>query len=86
MVAFLVIQDNLVSNLKTAAVFSNPMFRSGKKYILRTDIMYRKIGEKKMDEKQEKAIAMIQEAERLEVCIMHVIYTCKCVHFIGNLV
>lgn len=39
---------------------------SGKKYILRTDIMYRKIGEKKMDEKQEKAIAMIQEAERLE--------------------
>lgn len=66
------------------------MCRSGKKYILRTDIMYRKIGEKKMDEKQEKAIAMIQEAERLEVCIiiMHVIYrpTCKCVHFIGNLV
>lgn len=49
------------------------MFRSGKKYILRTDIMYRKIGEKKMDEKQEKAIAMIQEAERLEVCKMHVI-------------
>lgn len=65
------------------------MCRSGKKYILRTDIMYRKIGENKMDEKQEKAIAMIQEAERLEVCIiiMHVIYsTCKCVHFIGNLV
>lgn len=64
------------------------MCRSGKKYILRTDIMYRKIGEKKMDEKQEKAIAMIQEAERLEVCIiiMHVVYTCKCVHFIGNLV
>lgn len=62
------------------------MFRSGKKYILRTDIMYRKIGEKMMDEKQEKAIAMIQEAERLEVCKMHVIYTCKCVRFIGNLV
>lgn len=64
------------------------MCRSGKKYILRTDIMYRKIGEKKMDEKQEKAIAMIQEAERLEVCIiiMHVIYTGKCVRFIGNLV
>lgn len=29
--------------------------------------MFRKIGEKKMDEKQEKAIALIQEAERLEV-------------------
>lgn len=29
--------------------------------------MFRKIGEKKIDEKQEKAIALIQEAERLEV-------------------
>lgn len=48
--------------------------------------MYRKIGEKKMDEKQEKAIAMIQEAERLEVCKMHVIYTCKYMCFIGNMV
>lgn len=39
-----------------------------------------------MDEKQEKAIAMIQEAERLEVCKMHVIYTCKYMCFIGNMV
>lgn len=48
--------------------------------------MYRKRGEKKMDEKQEKAIAMIQEAERLEVCKMHVINTRKCMCFIGNMV
>ncbi|XP_048737946.2 uncharacterized protein LOC125652647 [Ostrea edulis] len=39
---------------------------SGKKYILRTDIMYKKIEEKKLGENQEKAVLMIQEAERLE--------------------
>lgn len=40
-----------------------------------------------MDEKQEKAIAMIQEAERLEVYVKCMLYnTCKCVRFIGNLV
>ncbi|XP_061173180.1 uncharacterized protein LOC133191693 [Saccostrea echinata] len=39
---------------------------SGKKYILRTDIMYKKMGERQLDAKQEKAIALLQEAERLE--------------------
>ncbi|OWF40651.1 uncharacterized protein LOC110463519 [Mizuhopecten yessoensis] len=37
-----------------------------KKYILRTDIMYKKVSEDKIDEKEERALALIREAEELE--------------------
>ena len=41
--------------------------RNGTKYILRTDIMYEKCEGDKLTEEQEKALQLIQEAERLEV-------------------
>jgi hypothetical protein len=31
--------------------------------------MYKKIEDKRLDESQERAVSMIQEAERLEVCV-----------------
>lgn len=37
-----------------------------KKYILRTDIMYKKVSEDKIDDKEEKALALIKQAEQLE--------------------
>jgi len=38
----------------------------GKKYILRTDIMYENVSPSNMSEKQEKALQLMQEADRLE--------------------
>ncbi|XP_076096070.1 uncharacterized protein LOC143067021 [Mytilus galloprovincialis] len=40
--------------------------RDGTKYILRTDIMYQRCGDKTMDDSEEKALQLLQEAERLE--------------------
>ena len=37
------------------------------KYILRTDIMYRKIDGAEVDPREEEALQLVQEAERLEV-------------------
>ena len=42
-------------------------FSSGVKYILRTDIMYRKTDGAEVDPKEEEALQLVQEAERLEV-------------------
>ncbi|XP_060081640.1 uncharacterized protein LOC132560951 [Ylistrum balloti] len=37
-----------------------------KKYILRTDIMFKKVSKDKIDDNEEKALALIKEAEQLE--------------------
>ena len=37
------------------------------KYILRTDIMYRKSHGQEVDPKEEQALQLVQQAERLEV-------------------
>ena len=42
-------------------------YRSNVKYILRTDIMYEKESGNELDAKEEEALQLIQEAERLEV-------------------
>ena len=41
--------------------------RNGQKYILRTDIMYERTEGSPLDPKEEEAIQLAQEAERLEV-------------------
>lgn len=43
------------------------MFRSGVKYIMRTDIMFEKQGGQDVRQEDEDAFLIMQEAERLEV-------------------
>lgn len=56
----------LTTNSKTSLLYVF-FLRNGTKYILRTDIMYEKCEGDKLTEEQEKALQLIQEAERLEV-------------------
>ena len=44
--------------------------RSGVKYILRTDIMYRNVSNTHRTADEEKALQLVQEAERKEVYII----------------
>ncbi len=60
----LLIYDVFASYIASILIAS---FRSGVKYILRTDIMYRKSRGEEVDPKEEEALQLVQQAERLEV-------------------
>ena len=45
------------------------LFSNGKKYILRTDIMYENVSPSRISDEQERALQMMQEADRLEVIL-----------------